>query len=112
MTTEPESTPSVSEEVVTVRVRRSPKYSVFLVLGAVVGVLVAMILTFAFNGTALPSPNTTIQYTQLQVFGFIVLWCVPAGMVLAGVIALILDRVVGRRTREVRFDHETVRGDG
>ena len=54
--------------------RRAPKISVFLILGAALGVLVAMILTFAFNGTAEVSPNTGVEYTQGQVFGFLVLF--------------------------------------
>jgi uncharacterized membrane protein len=106
---EPEPTPSVTDEVVTVRVRRAPKYGVFLLLGAVVGILAAMILTFAFHGTDDVSPNKGLEYSTMQVFGFVTLICVPVGIALAGVVALILDRVVGRRSREVRVDHETVR---
>lgn len=106
---ESEPTPSVTDEVVTARVRRSPKYGVFLVLGAAVGILAAMILTFAFNGTDEVSPNTGLEYTTMQVFGFVTLICVPVGIALAGIVALVLDRIVGRRTREVRVDHESVR---
>jgi hypothetical protein len=101
-------TASITDEVVTVRVRRSPKYGVFLLLGAALGILVAMILTFAFDGSALPSPNTNVEYTQLQVFGFVALICIPIGVALGGVVALVLDRIVGRRTRSLRMDHETV----
>jgi len=107
----PEPTAFVTDEVVTVRVRRSPKYGVFLVFGSVLGIIAAMILTFAFNGSALPSPNTNVEYTQLQVFGFVLLICIPIGMAMGGVVALVLDRVVGRRTRNVRMDHERVRFD-
>ena len=57
------------DHIETVSVRRAPKISVFLVLGAALGVLVAMILTFAFNGTAEASPNTGMEYSQGQVFG-------------------------------------------
>lgn len=111
MPTDPESAPapSVTDEIVTVRVRRSPKYGVFLVLGAALGILAAMILTFAFHGSDQPSANTSIEYSQTQVFGFVALVCVPVGIALGGVVALVLDRVVGRRVREVRVDHETVR---
>lgn len=105
-----EPPPAHDDEIVTVQVRRAPKYGVFLALGAALGILAAMILTFAFDGTALPSPNTTIEYTTLQVFGFVALLCVPIGVALGGAVALILDRTVGRRTREVRADHETVHG--
>lgn len=108
----PAPTPSVQDERVTVRVRRSPKYGVFLVLGAAFGILVAVVLTFAFHGSDLPSPNTNVEYTQVQVFGFVALLCAPIGVALGGVVALVLDRVVGRRTRDVRVDHETVRSIG
>ncbi len=99
---------SAQHHIETVRVRRSPKYSVFLVLGAGVGLLVAMILTFAFDGSTTGSPNTGMVYSQGQVFGFLALVCVAAGLAVFGTVALILDRVVGRRTRDVRVDHETV----
>jgi hypothetical protein len=105
---DPALTPPSIEEVQTLRVRRAPKYGVFLVLGAALGVVAAMILTFAFSGTDQVSPNTGIEYSPLQVFGFIVLICVPVGLAIGGIVALIFDRTVGRRTREVRVDHERV----
>ena len=36
----------------TARVRRSPRYAIFCVAGAALGILAALILTFAFDGTA------------------------------------------------------------
>ena len=110
MAPEPEysALPSVSDKIETVRVRRAPKYGVFLVLGAALGVLLAMILTLAFHGTEQASPNTGVQYSTLQVFGFVVLICVPIGIVLGAVAALVFDRVLGRRTRDVLVDHEHV----
>lgn len=90
------------------RVRRAPKYSVFLVLGAALGVLIAAILTFAFNGSDVASPNTGLQYSPGQVFGFLALICGTAGLALGGVIALVLDRVLARRAHDVTLDHERV----
>jgi hypothetical protein len=106
---DPQAVPSVRDEIVTVRVRRSPKYSVFLLLGAAFGVLLAMVLTLAFGGTAEVSPNSGARYSSMQVFGFITLICVPIGLALGGAVALVLDRVVGRRSRDVQVDHESVR---
>lgn len=106
---DPQPLPSVRDEIVTLRVRRAPKYGVFLLLGAALGVLAAMVLTLAFNGTAEPSPNSGVEYSNMQVFGFVTLICVPIGIALGGAVALILDRVVGRRSRDVRVDHESVR---
>jgi len=99
----------VEDELVTVTVRRSPKYAVFLIAGAAVGLLVALILTFAFGGTADESPNTGIVYSQSQVFGFLALIGVTIGVLAGGVIALILDRALSRRTREVAADREHTR---
>lgn len=99
--------PVVDDEIQTVRVRRSPKIPVFLVLGAALGVFVAMILTFAFDGSENPAANGAV-YSSGQVFGFLALVCGAAGLALGGLVAIILDRTVGRRTREVQVDHETV----
>ncbi|MFG6444411.1 YtxH domain-containing protein [Microbacterium sp. P06] len=110
MAPEPEYAPpaAVSDEIETVSVRRAPKYSVFIIIGAALGIVAAMILTFAFSGTSEASPNTGIEYAPMQVFGFIVLICVPIGIAIGGAVALLFDRTVGRRTREVRVDHERV----
>ncbi|KAA9106616.1 potassium transporter Trk [Microbacterium rhizomatis] len=86
--------------------RRSPKYSVFLIFGAALGVLVALILTFAFHGTDGQSPNTAIVYSQSQVFGFLALVGAGVGVLVGGVTALILDRALARRTRRIAADRE------
>jgi uncharacterized BrkB/YihY/UPF0761 family membrane protein len=107
----PDLTPPARDEVQTVTVRRSPKYSVFLLVGAALGILVALLLTFAFGGATPASENTGLEYSTGQVFGFLLLICIPVGLAVMGIIALILDRVVGRRTREVRVDHSLTRED-
>ncbi|MGU3643447.1 potassium transporter Trk [Microbacterium sp. C23T] len=99
------------DRIETVRVRRAPKISVFLIVGALVGVFVATILTFAFNGTADASPNTGVVYSQGQVFGFLALICAPIGLALGGILALILDRRSRRHTQQVTVDHEQVHVD-
>lgn len=106
---DPERDMRVSDEIVDVQVRRSPRYGRIMILGAVIGVVVAMILTFAFDGNAEPTPGGAV-YSDGQVFGFLTLVCGSIGVLLAGVLALVLDRIVGRTTRSVRVDHETVRG--
>ena len=95
----------------TAQLRRAPRYGVFLTIGAVVGIIVAAILTAVFDGTRDKSMYTGVVYSWEQVFGFLMLVCVPLGLVLGGLVALLLERVVGRRTREVRVDHETVVDD-
>ncbi|KRA26059.1 hypothetical protein ASD65_12090 [Microbacterium sp. Root61] len=97
----------IDDELVTVKVRRAPKYAVFMGLGAIIGILVALILTFAFNGSGEESPNTGMVYSQTQVFGFLALIFVVVGIVVGGVVALILDRVMSKRARDVVMDRET-----
>ena len=93
----------------TVRVRRAPKFSVFLIVGAALGIVVALILTFAFDGSRSQSPNTGLVYTDGQIFGFLVLICVTAGVAIGAVVALVFDRVLRRRSREVLVDRERIR---
>jgi H+/Cl- antiporter ClcA len=99
------------DRIETVRVRRAPKFSVFLILGAAIGLVVALILTFAFNGTSVESPNTGLVYTPGQVFGFLALICVPVGIALAALVALLLDRRSRGHTRDVTVDHASVHVD-
>ena len=42
-------------------------------------------------------------------FGFLLLICITVGVVVGGVTALILDRVLAGRTRDVIVDRESVR---
>lgn len=88
--------------------RRSPRFGVFFAVGAAVGLLAALILTFAFGGTA-ASPSTGVTYSTTQVFGFLLLVCVPVGLALGAAVALIFDRSSRRRMRTVQIAHETVR---
>lgn len=95
------------------RVRRSPRYGVFFVLGGALGVLAAMIITFTWTGGAAEAETTAggMSYSTIQVFGFTLIYLVPVGVALGAVVALVLDRVVGRRSREVIVDHERVDED-
>jgi ABC-type Fe3+-siderophore transport system permease subunit len=104
----PASRVTVEDHFETVTVRRVPRHGVFLVLGAVLGVLVAAVLTFTFQGTQEPSA-AGVQYTAMQVFGFLALAGIAVGLLLGGAVALLLDRTVGRRSRELRVDREHVR---
>jgi len=106
-TPDPEAAPRivVDDEIVTARVRRAPRYAVFMGLGAILGILVALILTFAFDGSG-ESVSTGVVYSPMQVFGFLSLIFVAVGVVVGGVVALILDRVMSRRARDVVVDRE------
>ena len=86
-----------------VRVRRSPKFLRFMIVGAVVGAVVALILTLSFP------PNQ--EFSPIQVFGFLLLICVVAAGVLAGLVAIIADAILSRRIRTVTADRLNVARD-
>lgn len=93
-----------AEETVTpaeVRVRRSPRYFRFMITGAVLFGIVALILTFAFP------ENPT--YDRGSVFGFLLAIGVAVGVAVGAVVALLVDRATARRARIVRADRIDVR---
>ncbi|GHG51708.1 hypothetical protein GCM10012320_21320 [Sinomonas cellulolyticus] len=73
-----------------ITVRRAPKYVPFLVAGGLLGVVVAAVTSYA-----VPAPK---DYTQGSVFGYFLVLFAAAGVLVGGVVALILDRVLLRRT--------------
>jgi hypothetical protein len=96
---ERETAPAASETVLgetTVTVRRSPRIVNFLILGAVLGALVAVILTYAFPESA--------EFGRMQVMGFLLLLCVAVGVTLAALVALAIGRIVGRKPKTVVAD--------
>ncbi|WP_439902354.1 potassium transporter Trk [Microbacterium azadirachtae] len=100
------SQPHRTPEIEIARVRRAPRWGVFLGIGVGVGVVVAFLLT-AF-GSFDASKATQVSYPFGQVFGFLLLWTVPAGIAVFGVIALLLERAARRSERVVRVDHESI----
>lgn len=92
----------------TVTIRRSPKYGIFLALGVAVGIIAAIVLTMVFDGTSEPSRYTEVTYSLTQTFGFILLWCIPAGIALMMILAMILDRASSRHLREATVQVDLV----
>ncbi|MEO6200856.1 MAG: hypothetical protein ABIX44_06800 [Cryobacterium sp.] len=92
------ATESVGETSVatSVTVHRSPRYFSFMIVGAVVGAIAALLLT-----VALPQNR---EYDPTQVFGFLLLAGVVVGVALGSVVALIVDRAIGRKTATVVAD--------
>jgi hypothetical protein len=93
------------DEVVTVTpapvtIRRAPKYSAFILVGAVVGVIVTLVLTSLFDA------DPTVGF--LALFGYFALFGVTGGALVGAVCALVLDRLSSRRQRSVRADHTVV----
>jgi hypothetical protein len=67
-----------------------------MLLGALVGAIAAFVLTLAF-------PENP-EFGRLQVFGFLLLIGLAVGVALFGLLAILLDRVVGRKVHNVRAD--------
>ena len=80
----------------TVTLHRAPRYRNFMLLGAIVGVLLALILTVAF-------PENE-DYDPVQIFGFLLLGGVAIGTTLGAVVALVIDRIIGRSKMSVVAD--------
>lgn len=80
----------------TVTVHRAPRYRNFMLLGAIVGVLLALILTISF-------PEND-EYDRVQIFGFLLLGGLAVGTTLGAVVALVIDRVIGRSRVSVVAD--------
>lgn len=107
MPEQPAPRPEVVDDVEVVLVRRSPRYGVFLVLGVGLGLVVALILTFAYQGSN--ESDTGIVYTDGQILGFLALVCGAIGAAVGGGVAILLEWTVGRRTRRITADHARVR---
>lgn len=90
----------------TVTMRRAPRYGRFITLGALVGAVTALILTFAFSGEPTVE-GELIEFDKGQVFGFLLLICATVGAALGAVVALLIDRTTARRVRSVTVEHES-----
>ena len=96
--------PSAENEIVraeaTVTLHRAPRYRNFMLLGAILGVLLALILTVAF-------PENE-DYDRVQIFGFLLLGGVAVGTTLGAVVALVIDRIIGRSKMSVVADRLSI----
>jgi hypothetical protein len=89
-----------SAAAVDVSIRRAPKISVFLILGALVGFLGTLILT------ALQPVDPAVGFTAL--FGYFLIYGIPAGVVLGAIVAVIFDRVSSHTAKIVPAERVTV----
>ncbi len=95
-----------AHETVEATVRRVPRYGVFMAIGVILGITAAGILTMV--GDYEPSQTLDVVYPPGQVFGFALLWTVPIGLALGGMVAVVLERIARRHDRVVRVDRETI----
>jgi hypothetical protein len=94
----PEPTQSVVETEVTVR--RIPRYSRFLIIGAGLGAVATFILTASF-----PS-DPAVGFGAL--FGYFLIFGVPTGVVIGALVAIVLDASFKRRARSALAERTTV----
>ena len=66
------------------KVRRTPNFTAFLITGALVGLLIGFFLSI--SGSADP------RYDASAALGFLGLICAGLGMLVAGIIAVLLDK--------------------
>lgn len=98
-----EPSPAAGTETTEARIRRAPRLPVFLVLGAVLGIVLALVLTAVGN----LDPKVGFSGT----FGYLCLWCIPIGLVIGALVGIVLDRVSRRRARLVTVERASVEGD-
>ncbi len=89
----------IMKDQIDVAVRRSPKYSVFMGIGAVLGVIASGVLALFVDPAAMP-----MGYTVSKGLGLMLLVLGTAGLFLGGLVALILDWAGRRRAKEYQVD--------
>lgn len=83
-----------------VTIRRAPKLSVFIAIGAFLGVLTTLILTSQYpTDPAVGFPATV---------GYFLLFGIPAGVVLGAAVGLLIDAASRRRARTVDASRELI----
>lgn len=85
------------KDQIDVSVRRSPKYSVFMGIGAVLGIVLAGILAVFVDPADMP-----MGYTVAKGLGLLLLVLGIGGLFLGGLVALILDWRGRKKSKEFR----------
>ncbi len=83
-----------------VSVRRAPRYPRFIILGAGLGAVVTFILTASYP------VDPEVGFGAL--FGYFLLFGIPAGAALGGTFAIVLDAVATRRAKQLTAERTAV----
>jgi hypothetical protein len=102
VSTAPQSPQQPEPQVATtrdeVRVRRAPKYPVFIFGGILVGIVVTFIAVSVAPGRN--DDNTPF----LQAFGYFVLYGIAIGALFGSIVAVFVDWISGRRARTIQTE--------
>jgi len=90
-------------ETTQAHLRRAPRLPVFLVVGAVLGLVAALVLT----AVGRVDPSVGFGAT----FGYLSLWLVPVGIAVGALVGIVIDQVSRRRARLVTVERASVEGD-
>ncbi|WP_194397103.1 hypothetical protein [Microbacterium atlanticum] len=102
----------IHEEWESVGIRRAPRIGRIMISGIVFGVVAAGVLTAMAAFSEEPGgPLSTGASGFLRVFGVMAVVCVGFGLLVAGLIVIVLDRVVGSRDRPAIAEHSTSLSD-
>lgn len=96
------------EDTVSVTVRRAPRVGGFILMGVVVGLIAAIVLTYAFGGTGAETTQTGFTYTKSQILGFLALWLIPICAGLFGLWAYYLDKRATSNAKVLEAEHDIV----
>ena len=90
------------------RMVRQARMGRFLGLGAIVGLLLAVVLTMLWPDDPNFVPdNPTLTFSDVQVFGFLAVYLVPLCLGIAGLVGYLLGKSAERRTaRDVTLERD------
>jgi hypothetical protein len=74
-------------------IRRAPKYLTFIILGGVAGIIAGFILNAVSE-----------QSTGAPILGYLIVFCSGLGVGLGVIVALVLDRVLRRKSKVVKAE--------
>jgi hypothetical protein len=109
-TDRPDQRPVPAPDVVTspdqVTIRRAPRFSVFILGGAVLGFLVTVVIVAVTMGIDRGDQQETTGFAGLV--GYFGLYGVAIGMLVGALVAVVLDRVSSRRAASLTAERVAV----